>query len=33
VVRTRTIAYNQRNEAVLRSTVNFLAPLRHPVAS
>ena len=30
VVRTRTLAYNQRNEVVLRSTVNFLAPLRHP---
>lgn len=33
VVRTRTLAYNQRNEVVLRSTVNFLAPLRHPVQS
>jgi len=31
VVRTRTLAYNQRNEVVLRSTVNFLAPLRQPV--
>jgi acyl dehydratase len=28
IVRTRTLAYNQRNEVVLRSTVNFLAPLR-----
>ena len=28
VVRTRTLAYNQRNEVVLRSTVNFLAPAR-----
>ena len=28
VVRTRTLAYNQRNQVVLRSTVNFLAPLR-----
>jgi acyl dehydratase len=28
VVRTRTLAYNQRNQIVLRSTVNFLAPLR-----
>jgi acyl dehydratase len=30
IVRTRTLAYNQRNEVVLRSTVNFLAPLRSP---
>ena len=28
VVRTRTLAYNQRNQIVLRTTVNFLAPLR-----
>src|SRR5215475_7575226 len=28
VVRTRTLAFNQRNEVVMRSTVNFLAPLR-----
>ncbi len=28
IVRTRTLAYNQRNEVVLRSTVNFLAPLK-----
>jgi len=28
VVRTRTLAYNQNEEVVLRSTVNFLAPLR-----
>jgi len=28
VVRTRTLAFNQNNEVVLRSTVNFLAPLR-----
>jgi acyl dehydratase len=28
VVRTRTLVYNQRNELVMRSTVNFLAPLR-----
>ena len=27
VVRTRTLAFNQRNEVVMRSTVNFLAPL------
>jgi len=31
VVRTRTLALNQRDEVVLRSTVNFLAPLRNPV--
>ena len=28
VVRTRSLAFNQRNEVVLRSTVNFLAPVR-----
>lgn len=28
IVRTRTLAFNQRNEVVMRSTVNFLAPLR-----
>jgi acyl dehydratase len=28
VVRTRTLAINQRDQVVLRSTVNFLAPLR-----
>jgi hypothetical protein len=28
VVRTRTLAFNQRNEVVMRSTVNFLAPVR-----
>ena len=28
IVRTRSIAYNQRNEVVLRDTVNFLAPRR-----
>jgi acyl dehydratase len=28
IVRTRTFAFNQNNEIVLRSTVNFLAPLR-----
>jgi acyl dehydratase len=33
VVRTRTLAFNQRDEVVLRSTVNFLAPLRHPLKS
>ena len=31
VVRTRTLAFNQNNEVVLRSTVNFLAPLRSAV--
>jgi acyl dehydratase len=31
VVRTRTLAFNQRDEVVMRSTVNFLAPLRNPV--
>ena len=28
VVRTRTLAYNQNGQVVLRSTVNFLAPRR-----
>lgn len=28
IIRTRTLAFNQRNEVVMRSTVNFLAPLR-----
>ncbi len=28
VVRSRTITFNQRSEVVMRSTVNFLAPLR-----
>jgi acyl dehydratase len=28
VVRTTTLALNQRNEVVMRSTVNFLAPVR-----
>ena len=28
IVRTTTNAFNQRNEVVLRSTVNFLAPVR-----
>ena len=31
VVRTRSLAFNQRNEVVMRSTVNFLAPLRNSV--
>ena len=28
IVRTRTLAYNQRNEIVMRSVVNFLAPVK-----
>jgi acyl dehydratase len=28
IVRTRSIAYNQRNEVIMRATVNFLAPVR-----
>jgi len=28
VVRSRTLTYNQRDEVVMRSVVNFLAPLR-----
>src|SRR3981189_1262738 len=28
VGRTRSLAFNQRNEVVMRSTVNFLAPVR-----
>jgi acyl dehydratase len=28
IVRTRSIVTNQRNEVVLRATVNFLAPIR-----
>lgn len=31
IVRTRTLAFNQRNEVVMRSTVNFLAPLRSAI--
>src|ERR1700735_1121879 len=31
VVRTRTLAYNQRDQVVMRSTVNFLAPVRPKV--
>ncbi len=30
VVRSRTTVYNQRGETVMRSVVNFLAPLRNP---
>ncbi len=33
VVRSRTMVFNQRDEVVMRSIVNFLAPLRKPVAS
>jgi acyl dehydratase len=32
IVRTTTIAYNQNDKPVLRSTVNFLAPLRSSIA-
>ena len=32
IVRTTTHAYNQHNQAVLRSTVNFLAPVRSAAA-
>ena len=28
IVRTRSLTYNQRNEIVMRSTVNFLAPIK-----
>ncbi|SNS21472.1 Acyl dehydratase [Granulicella rosea] len=28
IVRTRTLVYNQRNEQVMRSVVNFLAPMK-----
>jgi acyl dehydratase len=31
IVRTTTLAYNQNDKVVLRSTVNFLAPLRKVV--
>ncbi|MEO6804114.1 MAG: MaoC family dehydratase [Granulicella sp.] len=31
VVRTRTLAFNQHDKVVLRSTVNFLAPVRSVV--
>jgi acyl dehydratase len=30
VVRSRTIVFNQRDEVIMRSVVNFLAPLRQP---
>jgi acyl dehydratase len=32
VVTTRTLAYNQNDQVVMRSTINFLAPLRPPAA-
>lgn len=32
VVRSTTTTFNQRNQVVMRSTVNFLAPLRDPQA-
>ena len=32
VVRSRTTTFNQREEIVMRSVVNFLAPLRSPAA-
>ena len=31
IVRTRTLAYNQRDQVVMRSTVNFLAPIKTAV--
>ncbi|WP_263383733.1 MaoC family dehydratase [Granulicella arctica] len=31
IVRTRTLAFNQRDQIVMRSTVNFLAPVRSKV--
>lgn len=33
VVRSRTMVYNQRDEIVMRSIVNFLAPLRNPTSA
>ena len=30
IVRTRSVAYNQNNQIVMRATVNFLAPLKKP---
>jgi len=30
IVRSRTVVFNQRDEIVMRSIVNFLAPLRTP---
>jgi acyl dehydratase len=31
IIRTRTLTFNQRNEMVMRSIVNFLAPVRPKV--
>ena len=31
VVRTQTLVYNQRNELVMRSVVNFLAPVKSAI--
>src|ERR1700739_4792133 len=31
IVRSRTLVYNQRDEIVMRSVVNFMAPLRNRV--
>lgn len=33
VVRSRTTVFNQRDEVVMRSIVNFLAPLKNPATS
>ena len=33
IVRSRTLVFNQRDELVMRSIVNFLAPLRTPPGS
>ena len=33
IVRSRTVVFNQRDEIVMRSIVNFLAPLRETVSS
>ncbi len=30
VIKSRTLVYNQRDELVMRSVVNFIAPLRDP---
>jgi len=32
VVKSRTLVYNQRGETVMRSVVNFLAPLKEVVS-
>ncbi len=33
IVRSRTLTFNQRDEIVMRSVVNFMAPLRNPKPS